>query len=179
VVAAESKPKLAVLDRSGKALCDIRITMRIGLVAMLALSPKTCAMEIRPRPALIDTGHGDAVRVIEQRYLSGRAYRNGEVVCGRVQLTVGRDARLGLAQHERRRYVVARFVERVDPHLRDELAAVARRRGAAARRAAERIAPVEVVFDDKRQRIVVAVLPPQQRGGGPLPELEFHLRELR
>lgn len=156
--------------------------MRIELVAVLSLAPKTCAMEIRPRPTrsrLIDAGHGAAVRVVEQRYLWGRAYRDGEVVCGRVQLTVGREARLGLTQHEQRRYVVARFVERVDPHLRDELAAVARRRGAAARRAAERMAPVEVVFDNRRQRIVAAVLPPQRRAGGPLPELEFHLRELR
>jgi hypothetical protein len=114
--------------------------------------------------------------VIEQRYLWGRAYRNGEVVCARVHVTVGRDAQLGLARHERR-YVVARFVERVHPTLRDELAALARRRGAAARRVAEHMDPIEVVFDSRQQRIVAEVQPPQLRYGGELREIEFGLRE--
>jgi hypothetical protein len=104
----------------------------------------------------------------------GRAYRNGEVVCDRVQVTIGRDGRLGLAQHERRT-VVARFLG-PRPDLRDELAAVARRRGAAARRAADRIAPIEFI-DDKGHRIVGRVQPPQLRCARELREVEFGLRE--
>jgi hypothetical protein len=116
--------------------------------------------------------------VFEQRYAWGRAYRDGEVVCARVQITIGRDGRLGLAQHERR-YVVARFLERLHPALRTELTQLARRRGAAARRAAERMDPIEVIFDDRRlgrQRIVAWVQPPQLRCGE-LREIEFGLRE--
>jgi hypothetical protein len=69
------------------------------------------------------------------------------LVCGRVELTVTADIRLGLTPRERRR-VVARFVERLHPVLRSELGELVRRRGAAARRAAERMAPVELVFED-------------------------------
>jgi hypothetical protein len=36
--------------------------------------------------------------VFEQRYNWGRAYRNGELVCARVHLTVGRDGWLGLTR---------------------------------------------------------------------------------
>ena len=105
--------------------------------------------------------------VFEQRYSWGRAYRDGEIVCARVHLTIGRDVRLGLARHERG-YVVARFLERLHPTLHGELTALARSRGAAARRAAERMDPIEIVFDDKRlgrQRIVGRVQPPQVRCG--------------
>ena len=116
--------------------------------------------------------------VFEQRYNWARAYRDGQLVCARVQLTVGRDGRLGLTRAERR-YVVARFSERLHPALRAELTALARRRGAAARRVAERMAPIEVVFDDRhlgRQRIVGWVQPPQARRGD-LRDIEFGLRE--
>lgn len=116
--------------------------------------------------------------VLEQRYAWGRAYRDGEVVCGRVHVTIGRDGRLGLARHERR-YVAARFLERLDPALRTELAELVRRRGSAARRAAERMEPVEIVLDDPRQgrqRIIGRVEPPQARYGE-LREIEFSLRE--
>jgi hypothetical protein len=116
--------------------------------------------------------------VFEQRYNWGPAYRDGQLVCARVQLTVGRDGRLGLTRAERR-YVVARFSERVHPALRAELTALARRRGAAARRDAEGMAPIEVVFEDRhlgRQRIVGWVQPPQVRRGD-LRDIEFGLRE--
>jgi hypothetical protein len=115
--------------------------------------------------------------VFEQRYTWSRAYRDGEVVCARVRVTIVRGDRLGLAPRERRRYLVARFMERLHPDLRDELAALARRRGAAARRAADRMEPIEVLFDNKRQRIVASVQPPQLRCGGELREIEFGLRE--
>ena len=87
--------------------------------------------------------------VFEQRYTWGRAYRDGSLVCGRVHVTFRRDDRLGLAAHERR-YVVARFLDRLHPTLRSELEELARRRGAAARRAAERMEPIVIVVDDPR-----------------------------
>jgi hypothetical protein len=113
----------------------------------------------------------------EGRYRWARAYRDGELVCGRVELTVRADFRLGLTPHERR-YLAARFLERPHPGLRSELAELVRRRGAAARRAAERMQPVEIVFDDPqggRQRVVGWVQPPQLRRGE-LNEIEFGLR---
>jgi hypothetical protein len=117
--------------------------------------------------------------VFEQRYGWARAYRDGRLVAGRVRLIVDHDVRVGLTPHERRRSMRAAFLERVDPILRDELAAVARRRGAAARRAADRMAPIEVVIEDPRhgrQRIIARVQPPQ-RHGGDLSEVEFGVRE--
>jgi hypothetical protein len=121
--------------------------------------------------------HTPAV-VFEQRYNWARAYRDGQLVCARVQLTVGRDGRLGLTPAERR-YVVARFSERLHPALRAELTELARRRGAAARRAADGMDPIEVVFDDRhlgRQRITGWVQPPRVRRGD-LHDIEFGLRE--
>jgi hypothetical protein len=118
--------------------------------------------------------------VIEQRYAWGRAYRDGTLVCGRVNVIVDHDIRVGLAPRERRRrFLRAAFTERVDPTLRAELAAVARHHGAAARRAADRMDPIEVILDDPhrgRQRIVGRVQPPQQRHGD-LDEIEFVVRE--
>jgi hypothetical protein len=122
-----------------------------------------------------------AVVVFEQRYGWARAYRDGRLVASRVRLTVDHDVRVGLAPRERRRRSIrAAFLERVDPILRDELAAVARRRGAAARRAADRMDPIEVIVEDPhrgRQRIVGRVQPPQQSHGD-LDAIEFSLREL-
>jgi hypothetical protein len=114
----------------------------------------------------------------EQRHAVGRAYRGGSLVCGRVHVTIGRDDRLGLAPRERR-YVAARFLDRLHPELRDELVALAGRRGAAARRAAERIEPIVLVIDDPRlgrERIVGRIEPPQVRRGH-LGDVEFGLRE--
>jgi hypothetical protein len=116
----------------------------------------------------------------KQRYAWGRAYRNGSLVCGRVHVTFRRDDRLGLAPHERRA-VVARFLDRLHPDLRAELAELARRRGAAARRAADRIEPIVVVIDDPclgRERIVGRIEPPQlRRCFDYLGDVEFGLRE--
>jgi len=116
--------------------------------------------------------------VFKQRYAWGRAYRDGSLVCGRVHITIGRDDRFGLAPHERR-YVAARFLDRLHPTLRAELAELARRRGAAARRAAEQMAPIVLVIDDPRhgrERIVGRLKPPQVRHGD-LRDIEFGLRE--
>jgi hypothetical protein len=117
--------------------------------------------------------------VFDQCDVWGRAYRDGSLVCGRVRITTGRDDRLGLAPRERRRYVVARFQDRVHPTLRSELAELARRRGSAARRAAERMEPIVIVIDDPRHgrdRIVGRIEPPQIRRGD-LRDMEFGLRE--
>jgi hypothetical protein len=116
--------------------------------------------------------------VSEGRYRWARAYRGGELVCGRVELTVTADLRLGLAPRKRC-CLAARFLERLDPVLRTELTELVRRRGAAAGRAADRMQPVELVFDDLRagrQRIVGRVQPPQMRRGE-LYEITFHLLE--
>ena len=109
-----------------------------------------------------------------------RAYRHGRLVAGRVEITVDpNDDRIGLSPRERRR-IVARFLERVDPALRDELAQLIRRRGAAGKRIAEGLAPVEVVAEDRgrgERRFVGRLQPPQQRYGE-LREIEFGLHEL-
>jgi hypothetical protein len=118
-------------------------------------------------------------RVAERRYRWARAYRDGRLVCGRVDLTVRADTRLGLAPRERRD-LAAYFVERLSPCLRGELAQVVRRRGAAAQRAAESLAPIELVFHDARlgrQLLVVRVGPPQVRCRE-LCDIAFTLREL-
>jgi hypothetical protein len=117
-------------------------------------------------------------RLTGRHSCSAHAGRDGEVVCGRVELSFGADTRLGLTARERRRITV-RFLDRLEPVLRTELTELVRRRGAVARRAAERMEPIEVVFDDPRlglQRIVGWIQPPQ-RHNGDLHDIQFGLRE--
>ena len=109
----------------------------------------------------------------------GRAYRASRLVCARVQVTIGHDDRLGLTRRERR-YISARFQERLDRALRTELIGLLRRRGAAGYRMAERIDPIELVIDDPdggRHRVVGRLQPPQLRHGR-LRDVEFGLCEL-
>jgi hypothetical protein len=116
----------------------------------------------------------------EQQYVCSRAYRAETMVCGRVHITIGRNGdRLGLAEHERRS-VTARFVDRLDPTLSAELAALVRRRGMAARRVAETLDPIEFVFVDPRRgrQCMVGRLEPPQVRRGELREIEFAVREL-
>lgn len=116
--------------------------------------------------------------VTEDRYRWAHACRDGEVVCGRVELTFRKDPRLGLTARERRR-LAARFVEHLHPLLRAELDELVHRRGAACRRAAERIEPIELVFDDPHrglQRIVAQIQPPQTRRSD-VHDVTFDLRE--
>lgn len=106
------------------------------------------------------------------------ACRDAEVVCGRVELTVALDTRLGFTARERRSFTV-RFLDRLEPGLRAELTQLVRRRGAVARRVAERMEPIEVVFDDPclgLRRIVGSVQAPQ-RHHGELHDVQFGLRE--
>jgi hypothetical protein len=155
-----------------------------ALVAVLSVAPKTCAMEIpqaHPRPtraSFIDRGHGDGNPSTGRRHRWARAYRDSELVCARVKLTVRADPRLGLTLGERRRLTV-RFLDRLDPGLRTELAELVDRRGAVARRAAERMQQVEIVTADPSlgcERIIGSVQPPQLRHGD-LHDIEFGLRE--
>jgi hypothetical protein len=141
-------------------------------------------MEIRqafwcpPRTKPIDTGLGDTHPSAWRRNRWAHAYRDGDLVCGRVKLTVRTDLRLGLTPRERRCLTV-RFLDRLEPGLRTELAKLVDRRGAVARRAAERMQPVEIVVVDPSvgwQRIIGSIQPPQRRHGG-LHEIEFGLYE--
>lgn len=138
-------------------------------------APEMDAASVRPRTqAVVKTGRLPT----DGRHRWAHACRNGEVLCGRVELTVRADMRLGLTARERR-CLAARFVEHLHPALRDELNRLVDRRGAAARRAAERIEPIELVFDDPRlglQRITGWIEPPQHRRND-LHEIEFGLRE--
>jgi hypothetical protein len=100
------------------------------------------------------------------------------VVCGRVELTVRADSRLGLTPRERRVFTV-RFLDGLESRLRAELTELVRRRGAVARRAAERMEPIEIVFDDPLrglQRIIGWIQPPQRRNGD-VHDIQFGLRE--
>jgi hypothetical protein len=76
-----------------------------------------------------------------ERVLHGRAYRDGMVVCDRVQVTViDSDERLGLAPWERR-YATVRFLRGIQPEFRRQLVKVLRCRGARSHRAAEALDP--------------------------------------
>lgn len=119
-------------------------------------------------------------RSIERHYGWARAYRDGRLVCDRVEVRIGHDSdRVGPAARERR-YVVARFLERVDPALRGELTALVARRGAAAKRIAEHLAPITLVIDtaDGPLRLAGRLQPPHLRLGE-LRDVEFTIRELR
>lgn len=121
----------------------------------------------------VDTARG------ERRGGSGRAYRNGLLMCARVQLTICCDDRLGLARHERR-HVLVSFRDPLDNGLRVELIQLVRRRGAAARRVADSVEPIEIVLDEpagERRRITGRLQPPAVRHGR-LRDIEFGLREL-
>lgn len=116
--------------------------------------------------------------LMAQRYCPAHACRDSAVVCGRVELTVAADSRLGLTPRERRSFTV-RFLDAPEPELRIELTTLIRRRGAAARRAAERMEPIEIVFDDPLrglQRIAGSLQPPQRRAGVNLRDIQFGLR---
>jgi hypothetical protein len=114
----------------------------------------------------------------QRRWLSGRAYRAGRVVCGCVQITISLDDRLGLTERERRRVRVS-FHEPLDDDLRSELTELVRRRGAAARRIADASQTIDVIvgdLDSGPMHIVGRLQPPDARHA-PLREIEFGLRE--
>jgi hypothetical protein len=116
--------------------------------------------------------------LMARRCCAAHACRDRAVVCGRVELTVAADWRLGLTPRERRFFTV-RFLDALEAGLLKELTQLVRRRGATARRAAERMAPIGIVFDDPLrglQRITGSVQPPQRRTGVDLRDVQFGLR---
>lgn len=116
--------------------------------------------------------------MIDQRYRWARAYRNGHLVCSRVEVRIGRDSdRLGLTARERR-CITARFLERLDPTLHKELKTLVARRGAAAKRIAERLEPITLVSDTTHEplRIVGELRPPTLRARE-LCDVEFTIHE--
>jgi hypothetical protein len=119
--------------------------------------------------------------MVERHYRWARAYRGGQLVCGRVDVRIGCDSdRVRLATGERR-FVVVRFLDELDPALRRELAALVTRRGAAAKRIAERLAPITLVIDgagDEQMQVVGHLQPPHRRFGE-LHDVEFAIRELK
>lgn len=136
---------------------------------------RTSYAELRTDGALLrQTGHA----LMARRCCPAHACRDSAVVCGRVELTIAADSRLGLTPRDRRSYTV-RFLDVLEPGLRAELTTLVSRRGAAARRAAERMAPIEIVFDDPLrglQRISGSVQPPHRRDGADLRDVHFGLR---
>lgn len=138
-------------------------------------TPLTAVLSQRPQAHAAPTDHP----LTGRRSCSAHACRDSEVVCGRVELTVRADSRLGLTPRERRVFTV-RFLDGLESRLRAELTELVRRRGAVARRAAERMDPIEIVFDDPLrglQRITGQIQPPQRRNGN-LDDIQFGLREL-
>jgi hypothetical protein len=114
-----------------------------------------------------------------RRYRRARAYRDGKLICGRVELMIRPDTRIGLAPRERRQ-LVARFVDRLAPTFRYELEQLVRRRGAAATRIGDRIETIELIFDDPRDsELLIARLEPPQARRWKLSENEFVIREHR
>jgi hypothetical protein len=112
-----------------------------------------------------------------RRQPRARAYRDGKLICGRVELIIRSDTRLGLAPRERRQ-LVARFVDRVAPAFRYELEQLVRCRGAAATRIGDGIETIELVFDDPRDsQLLIGRLEPPQSRRWKLSENEFVIRE--
>lgn len=107
------------------------------------------------------------------RRLEGSAYRDGQLVCARVVVTVVADAPSA-------RHVLVRFAGGVDQQLRDELQRLTARRGAFAMRLAERLDPVEVVGRDAdgglQWRLVGRLERPAAQHWPPT-DTEFWLRE--
>ena len=137
-------------------------------------TPQTAVLGLKAQARLAPTDHP----LIGRRCCPAHACRDSAVICGRVELTVAADARLGLTPRERRSFTL-RFLDGLQPGLRAELTKLVSRRGAAARRAAERMQPIEIVFDDPLrglQRIIGSIQPPQRRNGD-LRDIQFGLRE--
>jgi hypothetical protein len=120
--------------------------------------------------------------VWEQRYVWGRAYRNGRLVCSRVGVTVVSDVRIAPSPPVRRQ-VRVRFLEGVDKALRDELEQLVRTRGMHSRRLAEQSDLIEIVWDEPHgwrgggRRSRVGRLEPPACRFAPLEEVGFSLRE--
>jgi hypothetical protein len=113
-----------------------------------------------------------SVMTVLQR-LEGSAYRDGQLVCARVAVTVVADAPSA-------RHVLVRFVDGVDQQLRGELQRLMARRDVLASRLAELLDPVEIVGRDShgslQWRLVGSVERPAARCWPPT-DTDFWLRE--
>jgi hypothetical protein len=105
--------------------------------------------------------------------LEGSAYRDGQLVCARVAVTVVADAPSA-------RYVRVRFIDAVDQRLRRELQRLIARRGTLAARLGEMLDPVEIVGRDAhgglQWRLVGRLERPAAQRWPPT-DTEFWLRE--
>lgn len=116
--------------------------------------------------------------MIEHHYRWVRAYRAGRLVCGHVEVRIGRNAScIGRTAGERR-YVTAQFVDRLHPALHKELRTLVLRDGAAAERIAKRLEPITLVSDvtDQPLRLVGKLGPPCLQARN-LRDVEFAIRE--
>jgi hypothetical protein len=131
-------------------------------------------------PALLTQlrSNAETAPMAGRRCRRARAYRNGELICGRVDVVIRPDTRIGLAPRERRQ-LIARFVDRLAPTFRHELEQLVRRRGAAATRIGDRIETIELVFDDpqRENELLVGRLEPPPLRRWKLSENEFVIRE--
>jgi len=110
-------------------------------------------------------------------YRSGRAYRDGALICSRVTVAVMRDGRIAPESPVPPRIRVC-FAERLDGALRGELERLVRARGARGERLAETLAPLEVVWDEPlgARRVTGRLEPPRTQRCGPLEEISFPVR---
>jgi hypothetical protein len=126
-------------------------------------------------------GEGALAVILDRHYGWARAYRNGQCVCRRADVVVGQDTRqVGLAPHERRR-VTVRFLEQLDPGLREELLRLQKRRGMDAKRLAADVPPIELVIHDPHvgsTKLIGRIQAPQMRHVGDLRDMEFTVREV-
>jgi hypothetical protein len=107
--------------------------------------------------------------VIEERLLDGQAHRHGTVICTRVRAMVRTD---GL-----RRQVCVRFVDGLDPALRDELERLLDARGIRGHRVAERLQPIDLELQSPRgkERLPGCRLGPPVRRYAPLEQIDFRV----
>ena len=150
-----------------------------GLPEIGACGGLVCVRIHLTDPASLADRRSDAemVPLAGRRHRRARAYRDGELICERVDLMIRPDTRIGLAPRERR-LLAARFVDRLAPALRYELEQLVRRRGAAATRIGDRIETIELVFDHPRDsELLVGRLEPPQSRRWKLSENEFVIRE--
>jgi hypothetical protein len=114
----------------------------------------------------------ESVVTVLQR-LEGSAYRDGQLVCARVAVTI-------VAEAPSARHVLVRFNGGVDQRLRAELQRLAARRVAVATRLVELLDPVEIIGTDTHGRLLWRLVGRVERPaaqGWPPTDAEFWLRE--
>jgi hypothetical protein len=115
--------------------------------------------------------------VIEQRFLSGRAYRDGRLVCEHVGIVIVSDGRIAPDPPLMRRRLSVQFVAGVEPSLRAELQRLLDARGSRGSRLAEALPPIEIVVDEVHgeRRMTGRLEAPIARNGA-FHEIDFRVR---